>query len=217
MNAVSSKMIGGLALTVGIAGILAVVTLLLFFLGLFAYIPSLSFMGSLNDTMNIFASILSAILASVLHAPLRKLARRLSAVMLIAAWAGAIVVTFGSWLIITGRADVELSSYYFFFGNALIGIWLFALNRIAYRQYIWSERLTRWGSITSVFMILGLLGLYGILSGSDGSDYSPLVMIAGLSFLGTGILYPIWALCLGRWILTQGSGNLMRGEETSNS
>lgn len=203
MNGYTSKMTGGLVLLVGIVGILAPVTLLLFFMGLFQNIPSISFMGKLNDTVNSLTGILGAVLASVLYPSLRRFTPRLSLILLIGVWAGAIAVTFGSWLIVTGRSDVELSSYYFFYGNGLIGIWLWVLNRIARQQDVWPGSLTRWGSTASAFMMLGLLGLYGILLGSDGSDYSPLVLVSGLSFLGTGILYPIWCLWLGRWILSK--------------
>lgn len=115
MNGFTSKTTGGLVLVVGVMGILAVVSLLLFFVGLFQNIPSLSFMGRLNDTINALASILSAVLASVLHPALRRLlAPRLSLVLLISVWGGAMAITFGSWLIMTDRSGVELSSYYFF-------------------------------------------------------------------------------------------------------
>jgi len=192
MNGFTSKTTGGLVFMVGITGILAVASLLLFFVGLFQNIPSLSSMGSLNDTINALAGILSAVLASVLHPALRRLlAPRLSLVLLISVWAGAIAITFGSWLIMTDRSGVELSSYYFFFGNGLIGIWLWGLNRIARSQAAWPRNLTRLGLIASVFMMLGLLGLYGVLLGLDGSDYSPLMLVTGISFLGTGIFYPV--------------------------
>jgi hypothetical protein len=203
MNGFISKMTGRLALLVGILGILAFVSLILFFVGLFQNIRSLSFMGSINDTINALASVLSVVLASVLHPALRRLMPRLSLVLLIGVWAGAIAVTFGSWLIQTGRSDVELSSYYFFFGNGLIGIWLWVLNRMARQQAVWPRNLTHLGLIASVFMMLGLLGLYGILLGLDGNDYSPLITVTGISFFGTGIFYPIWSLRLGRWILSK--------------
>jgi hypothetical protein len=48
-----------------------------------------------------------------------------------------------------------------------------------------------------------LLSLYGILLGSAGSDFSALMMVTGISFLGTGILYPIWGLRQGHWILSK--------------
>ena len=204
MNGFSSKQTGWLALLVGVAGVLAVITLALFFIGLFQNMRSLSSMGSLNDKVNILAGILGAILASVLHPTLQRLTPRLSLLVLICAWFGAIAITYGSWLILTGNGDLELSTYYFFFGNGLIGTWLWVLNRKPRQkaEAVMPPSLTRLGLIAGSFMMIGLLGLYGILLGLDGDDYSPLIMVAGISFLGTGILYPIWCLLLGRWILS---------------
>jgi hypothetical protein len=204
MNGFTSRSTGWLVLLVGITGLLAVMTLVLFFVGLFQNIPSLAFMGQLNDTINGIASILSAVLASVLYPTVRGGSTRfIGLVLLIGVWAGAIAITYGSWLIVTGRSDVELSSYYYSFGNGLIGIWLWELNRIARRQAAWPSNLTRLGLIAGAFMMVGLLGLYGILLGLDGSDFSPLMTVTGFGFLGTGILYPIWGLRQGRWILSK--------------
>jgi hypothetical protein len=208
-----SKATAGFVMVVGVTGILAVVSLLLFFVGLFQNIPSLSFMGRLNDTINALASILSAVLASVLHPALRRLlAPRLRLVLLIGVWAGAIAVIFGSWLIMTDRSGVVLSSYYYFFGNGLIGIWFWVLNRMARQQAVWPRNLTRLGLVASVFMMLGLLGLYGILLGLDGSDYSPLMLVTGISFLGTSIFYPVWCLRLGCWILSKQDNSAVTAE-----
>ena len=196
VNGFTSRPTGLLMIAIGITGILALFTLILFFVGLFQNIRSLASMGSLNDTLNALTGILSALLASVLHPALHRLAPRSSPVLLVGVWAGALAITFGSWLILTGRSDVELSSYYFFFGNGLIGIWCWVLNRIARLQAAWPPGLTRQGSVAGGLMMVGLLGLYGILSGSDSGAYSPLVMISGISFLGTGLLYPLWCLQL---------------------
>jgi len=205
MNRFSSKLTGWLALLVGVAGVLAVIALALFFIGLFQNIRSLSSMGGINDKLNAVVGILGAILASVLHPTLGRLAPRLSVVVFICAWLGAIAITYGSWLILTGKGDLELSTYYFFFGNGLIGTWLWALNRKLRQQAeaVMPPSLTRLGLIAGSFMMIGLLGLYGVLLGLDGDDYSPLIMGAGISFLGTGILYPLWCLLLGRWILSK--------------
>ena len=203
MNGFTSKLTGWLMLLVGVTGILAVVILVLFFVGLFQNIQYLSLMGHLNDTINGFAGILSAVLASVLYPTVRRLLPRFSLILLIGVWTGAFAIRYGSWLILTGRGDVELSSYYFFVGNGLIGIWLWQLNRIARQQAAWPHNLTQLGLIASVFMMVGLLGLYGILLGLDGSDFSPLMMVTGFCYLGTGILYPIWGLLQGRWILSK--------------
>lgn len=203
MNGFTSKLTGWLMLLVGVTGILAVLTLVLFFVGIFQNIQSLSFMGHLNDTINGVAGILSAVLASALYPTVRPLLPRFSLILLIGVWIGAGAISYGSWLIVTGRSDVELSSYYFFGGNGLIGIWLWGLNRIARQQVAWPQHLTRLGLIASVFMMVGLPGLYGILLGLDGNDFSPLMTVTGLSFLGTGILYPIWGLRQGGWILSK--------------
>jgi len=203
MNGFISKMIGWLMLLVGCVGLLAVAALVLFFAGLFQNIRVLSFMGALNDVLNASASILSALLATALHTALRRLASRLSLVVLIAVWAGALAHTYGSWLILTDRSGVELSSYYYFVGNGLIGVWLWVLSRVARYEAVWPRTVTQLGLIASSFMLIGLLGLYGIFVGSDGDDFSPLVMVAGISFLGMGLLYPIWCLRLGRWIVSQ--------------
>lgn len=203
MNGFHARATGWLLLIVGAMGILAVVSLLLFFVGLFQDVPSLSFMGGLNDRINALAAILAAVLASAMYPLLRKHASRLSLLVLVGAWVGAIAVTFGSWLIVTGKSDVELSSYYFFLGNGLIGIWLAVVNRIARQQVVWPRNLTRLGVIASGFMMVGLLGLYGILWGMDGGEYSPLLFATGISYLGTGFLYPAWCLWLGHWILSE--------------
>jgi hypothetical protein len=60
-----------------------------------------------------------------------------------------------------------------------------------------------------------LLGSYGILSGSDGNNYSSLLMITGISFIGIDILYPIWGLLLGRWILWKQEGRAVAGDAGS--
>ncbi len=203
MNGFTSKLTGWLVLLVGVMGLLAVITLLLFFVGLFQDIQSFASLGHLNDTINSFAGILSAVLASVLYSTVRRVSPRFSLLLLIGVWAGAIAITFGSWLIVTGRSDVELSGYYYFLGNGLIGIWLWELNRITRQQAAWPHNLTRLGLVASAFMMVGLPAFYGVLLGLDGSDFSPLMMVTGISFLGTGILYPIWGLRQGRWILSK--------------
>jgi hypothetical protein len=203
VNGLVSKTTGWLVILVGSIGILSFITLLLFFVSLFQNISSLSFMGALNDSLNALAGILAAVLASALQPALRQLAPRSSPFLSMSVWTGAAAITFGSWLIQTGRSDVELSSYYFFFGNGLIGIWLWVLNRLVGQQLIWPGNLIRLGLIASFFMMLGLIALYGILLGWDGNDFSPLQTVAGLSYLGTGGLYPVWCLRLGRWILSK--------------
>ena len=169
-----------------------------FFIGFFQNIPLLESMGAVNDVLNAVTGLLSATLASMLHPWLQRELPRGSMLILIGVWIGAIMIGIGTWLIQSGNADVELSSYYFFFGNGWIGLWLLLLNRTARQHGVWSGRLTVLGLTASLFMIVGLLSLYGIVQGWDGRDYSPLLMASGMSYLGTGILYPLWCLQLSR-------------------
>ncbi len=209
MKGFNSKITGWLALLVGLLGVLAVISLVIFFVGLFQSISSLSFMGSLNDKINAVTGILSAALATALQSSLRQWAPRLSVALLVGAWVGAFAVAFGSWLVVTGRTSFELASYYYFFGNGLIGLWLWMLNRMARRQDNWPRKLNGLGLIAGAFMMVGLLGLYGILAGLDGGGYSPLIKVTGISFLGIGLLYPIWCLWLARWILSKHEDGLL--------
>jgi len=199
MNGFVSKMTGWLALWLGVVGLLATVSLLLFFVGP----DTLSLTGALSDLLNSVVGFLSAVLASVLYLALRRLMPRLSLVLVIGAWAGAIAIAFGSWLILTGRSGVELSSYYSFVGNGLIGVWLWVLNRSTRREGVWPRNLSLLGLIAAAFLMVGLLGLYGVLLQLDGNDFPPLVLAAGISYLGIAVLYPIWCLLLGRWILVR--------------
>jgi len=192
-------MTGWLALWLGVVGLLATVSLLLFFVGP----DTLSLTGALSDLLNSVVGFLSAVLASVLYLALRRLMPRLSLVLVIGAWAGAIAIAFGSWLILTGRSGVELSSYYSFVGNGLIGVWLWVLNRSTRREGVWPRNLSLLGLIAAAFLMVGLLGLYGVLLQLDGNDFPPLVLAAGISYLGIAVLYPIWCLLLGRWILVR--------------
>jgi hypothetical protein len=203
MIGTASKGIGVLFLVLGVLGLLAVVTLLLFFASLFQDISSLAGMGRLNDTINALAGVLAAVLASGLHPYLRRAWPRVSLLLLAGVWAGALAISYGSWLIISGRSGVELSSYYYFLGNGLIGLWVWSLSRLARQQGTLPGSLARRGLWAGGLMMVGLLGLAGVLAGWDGNDSSPLVMVSGLSYFGTGILYPIWCLLAGRWMLSR--------------
>jgi hypothetical protein len=203
MNSWAPRTAGVIALATGVIGVLFVVTLSVFFVGLFQDIHSLLFIGALNDLLGATGSMLSAVLASVLYPLLGSLRRPSRVGLLAGTWCGALAVTFGSWLIVSGRSGVEQSSYYYFFGNGLIGLWLLVLNRAAEHQALVPRSLSRLGLVASVFMMIGVLGLYGILVGSDGDDFSPLVLGTGISFLGIGLLYPIWCLRLGGWLLSE--------------
>lgn len=201
MNGFTSKGTGGFLMAIGVIGVLAVVSLLLFFMSFFLDMRFFSSMGSLNDGINSLLGILSAVLAAMLFPSMQRSGMRGSLVSLAGAWIGAMAALYGSWLILTGQGDVERSSYFYFFGFGLIGIWVWVLSQVTRRRAIWPQHLTRWGRIAGGVMMVGLLAFYGIWMGWDGNDSSPLIQMSGISFLGTGILYPIWCLRMGSWVL----------------
>lgn len=202
MKNVTSMLLGWLTLMTGLVGSLCLITLLLFFIGLFQNLSALSSLGSVNDRLNALAGILSAILATVLFAVMRRTNSPTGTILVAGTWVGAIVITYGSWLIVTGRSGVELSGYYYIFGNGLIGLWLWSLNRRALQEKIIPPALARWGRVTAGLMLFGLPALVGILLGWDGNMFSPLLLITGISYIGIAILYPIWCLWLGRWFIS---------------
>ena len=211
MDRFRSKSMGIIMMITGFLGVFASITLILFFLDLFQSMYIFRSMGALNDSINALLGILSAILATMFYQAGRGFGERPTLVVTIGAWIGAAAVLYGSWLIVTGRSDVERSSYFYFFGFGLIGVWLWTVNRVARKQGTWPRHLTRWGQAAGGFMMIGLLGLVGILMGWDGDDYSPLVQAAGISFLGTGLLYPVWCLRMGGWTLSRREQSLVEG------
>ena len=202
MKKMTSTLLGWLTLVTGLVGSLCLITLLLFFIGLFQNISALSSLGSVNDGLNALAGILSAILATVLFAIMGRANTPTGTILVVGTWVGAIAIAYGSWLIVTGRSGVERSGYYYIFGNGLIGLWLWSLNRRALQEEILPPGLARWGRVTAGLMLFGLPALVGILQVWDGNMFSPLLLITGISYIGIAILYPIWCLRLGRWFFS---------------
>lgn len=197
-----SKKIGWLALLSGALGIVTMLALVLFFIGLFQDVRALASFGAVNDVLNALTAILVALLASMLQAGRDRAAPHVHPLLTMGVWVGAIAVGLGTWLIQSGAGGLELSSYYFFFGNGLIGLWAWILNRAASRFGVWRPALTRLGRLAGALMTVGLLSLGGIVLGLDGDGYSPLILLSGISYLGTGILFPVWCLRLGSWLLS---------------
>ena len=109
MKKMTSTLLGWLTLVTGLVGSLCLITLLLFFIGLFQDISALSSLGSVNDGLNALAGILSAILATVLFAVMGRANTPTGTILVIGTWVGAIAIAYGSWLIVTGRSGVERS------------------------------------------------------------------------------------------------------------
>ena len=194
-------MVGQLAITTGISGLLALVLLILFFTlgGPF---------GTLNDICNGLTGILSGALAWILY---KKFQTGLT--FLILALLGALAIVLGSILVIFEITGWYLAGLYTSAGYALIGLWLVALNYLVRQTNPWPPRLVNWGLISGAIMALGLLTIPTILDRIDAWELGPWYVnyVGQLGSLGYLLLYPLWCILVGRRILlTQNQAEVRR-------
>ena len=203
MTALTSKTTGWLALGIGIASVIGVTLLFIFLTGYFTNQYQLQIYGTYSDIAGIFPPIFSAILGTTIYLSQRGSSPKPGFLNLIGVWIGTALILYGAWLIVTGRGSLVKQGSYHSFGYGLIGLWLLRLNSNAGKKRIFPPLLSRLGLVSSAFMLVGLLGLYGLVLNLDGNAPTPfLTVTGGISFLGQGILYPIWCILLGGWILS---------------
>jgi hypothetical protein len=190
-------MIGRLAITTGISGLLALVLLILFFTigGPF---------GTLNDTCNGITGILSGVLA---WSTSRKFQAGLPFFAL--ALIGALAVALGSILVIFEITGWYLAGLYTSAGYALFGLWLLALNYSVRHINPWPHKLVSWGLISGAMMALGLLTIPGIINGIDAWESGPWYVnyVGQLGSMGYLLLYPLWCIFVGRSLLLTQKSN----------
>ena len=193
----SSGAVGWVAITTGVAGILALV-----FLILLTWIVQP--FGTLNDVFNSVIGISSAILAWMLYAEHHSKSPLLSQLALVLALVGAILTIVGSVLVISKTTGFVLAGWYTGVGDALIGLWLAAFCYSMRGSDTLPHNLVTFGLVVGVVMALGILDISGIVAGIDSMESIPWYLYIGyFGFLGTYVLYPIWAIRLGRFILSR--------------
>lgn len=192
---VSPSTVGWTAIAIGGSAILAVIFLILM------YTVNGRF-GTVNDVLNALIGILSLALAWILYAELHARSPWMSQVGLALAVIGAIFTIIGSVLIIFGYTDFVLAGWYTGVGNALIGLWLAAFCYSMLSGGALPHNLIVFGIVAGGFMAMGLLGIPGIMARVDTMESLPWYLGASyLGFLGTYVLYPIWAIWFGRILI----------------
>ena len=193
---VSTSALGWTGIAVGVIAILAVV-----FLTLMATVNS-SF-GKVNDVFNSLIGISSVILAWMLFAEHQVRSPLMSRIGLALAVLGMVFTIIGSILIIYSYTDFVLAGWYTGIGNALIGLWLAAICYTLLSGDVLPRSLIIFGIVAGAFMAVGLIGIFGILAGIDNMKMPWYLYIAFFGYLGTYILYPIWAIRLGLFFLSK--------------
>jgi hypothetical protein len=191
----STHAIGWMAIVTGVSAILAVIAITLM------STVNNSF-GIANDVFNGIIGISSAVLAWMLYAEHHTKAPLISQIALALAVVGAIFTIVGSVLVIKGFTGYVLAGWYSAIGFALIGLWLVAFCYSMLHGDALPHSLIVFGLVAGAFMAVGLIGIPGIFAGIDSIDSMPWYLyIAFFGWLGTYLLYPIWAIWLGRNLL----------------
>lgn len=191
----SSATTGWIAIATGVSAILAMIFLILM------YTVNQSF-GRVNDVFNSIIGISSVVLAWMLYAEHHAKSPLMSQIALTLVVIGAIFTIVGSILIIFGFTDFVLAGWYSSFGYALIGLWLVTFCYSMLRGDVLPHSLVIFGIVAGVFLAIGFFGIPGIFAKIDSMESMPWYLyVAFFGWLGTYILYPIWAIWMGRNLL----------------
>ncbi|MGZ9223994.1 MAG: hypothetical protein ACXW4M_00410 [Anaerolineales bacterium] len=196
-NNFSSVTIGWVAVATGMVGLLGLAFIILFFTVGQPF-------GTLNDICIGLTALLSVVLVWTLYPGHHARSPLLSQVALVIAIFGALLVMVGSALAISGVTGWFLSGLYMAAGNAMIGLWLLELNYTALQGNPLPHSLVILGFISGVILALGLVTIPGIFRGIDNSQEYELSVFNSIwwaSSLGWLVLYPIWCILLGRFLL----------------
>ena len=176
------------ALALGASAVTSFVCLLLMFAGI-------ERLGTVNDYLNGVIGWLALALAVVVRRHDGGGWKGDAAV--VAAALGALVMTWGSWLVVTGTTGYYLAGLVSTLGVAAIGAWLLLARSGSARGGPIEPRPTRLGRATGLVMLVGVLALPGMLTGYDDMARAPWHSLAsGIAWLGAYVLLPIWCLRL---------------------
>ena len=191
-----TRIIGRLAVANGVVGCVNILTIFLMY-------TIAAFFGPLNDLGNGIAGILNAALAWLLYPLYRGQSKPAGQLALTAAIVGAGLVVVGSGFVIFGVTGWFTAGLYSVLGNAVIGVWVVVINRLAQRSNAWPRRLTQFGVLIGVIMVLGVFAAPAILRHVASQVGMPwYVIVAYASSVGWFLLLPVWSVWLGRFLLS---------------
>jgi hypothetical protein len=195
IDAPSDRAVGWLTVAVGAVALASVAALALFFLVGQPF-------GTINDLGNGAVGALSVLLAFMLGRSVAKSLRNQAAAVGIAV-VGAGLTVVGSMLVVSGATGFFLAGLVSNVGFGCIGFWLIALNSSIRSE----ERLPRWlprlGMVAGLVMAIGLIALPGIVMRLDNFEAAPGWIWSGfVGWIGVYIIYPVWAIWLGRTLLS---------------
>jgi hypothetical protein len=194
-NAPSLQGTGWIAIATGVIGILALVSLMLFFAVGEPF-------GTINDSLSGLLGVASAVLAWRLYAEYHTRSPLLSQIGLVLALVGAAVAVVGSVLVIFRFTGWLLAGFYTGLGYAFLGAWLAIFCYTLLQESSFPHGLLTFGLVTGILMAFGLIGLLGFTAGIDSMTSMPWYLnLAYVGYLGSA-LYLIWAIWLGRVLLT---------------
>ncbi|MBX7235356.1 MAG: hypothetical protein K1X65_13310 [Caldilineales bacterium] len=193
---------GWAAVLSGVAAILALVTLVLFF-AIEVNTGGEHLWGPLSDLFPIIQMALLLVVARTLYLAHRAAAPRLSLIATVIGMAGMAGVIVLQVLL---RMDVlpfeqEVRPLLVAFG--LVGVWLMAANDVGRRQRSLPSRLAWLGMAVGAAFVLEPVIVF-VVGGADWSAYmsNPLLtVISAIVFLTVYFGYPVWVIWLGRVLL----------------
>lgn len=163
-------------------------------------------LGAINDVGNGVLGLLSGALAVTSWRSAAAPRPGNDALAVSAAVLGAMVTVVGSVLVLSETTGFFLAGLVSSTGFALIGIWLLLLNRWVSidRGQRWPRQRLTLGVIAGAVMALGIISIPGVAMGLDDMAAAPTwIRVAGVSWLGTYLLFPIWSIWLGRTLATE--------------
>jgi hypothetical protein len=177
---------GSVAIALGAVTVATFVVLLAFFVwgGV---------LGPVNDAGNALIGILSAVLAILLHRGVGSVGGVVAAVI------GAGFVIAGSWMVMTATTGFILAGFVSSIGFGLIGMWLASVAWSPTAEG-WAPGLRRLARVAAALMVVGAtVAVPGTLMGVDAyAGMPPWLWLFSLSWIGTYLVYPAWAIAFGR-------------------